>query len=231
VKKLLTWLLLRLLLVVFLAGCAPAVAPTPQVVKEIHLVKETVVASATTSPVATETVTPVKVVAAVPTPTSAPAPGNPPNGFSGPGMGGGQMMGRGMTSSGHAPGGLVAVSPDGKPLPTDPNNKLPENTAAQKIGNLNVTLALSPYPPASFQNGNFDITLTDDKGQAVTDAQISLDLTMPGMWMPPSKPVAQNVGNGKYHATAFWTMRDMWQIEVIIQRGGAKQSAFFDVWL
>ncbi len=172
----------------------------------------------------------------------APAYGQGNNPGYGPGMMGGRgpMMGGSgapFAPDGYVPpsggvGGLVAVTADGKPIPpTSDAPKLPENTALQKIGNWNVTLALSPYPPASFQNGNFDITLADDKGQAITDAKISLDLTMPGMWMPPSKPNAQNVGAGKYHASAFWTMRGLWQIEVIIQRGDAKQSAFFDVWL
>ncbi len=138
----------------------------------------------------------------------------------------------GHTAPSGGTGGLVAVTADGKPIPASSDApKLPENTAAQKVGNLNVTLALTPYPPASFQNANFDLTLTDDKGQAVTDAQISLDLTMPGMWMPPSKPNAQAVGNGKYQAAGRWTMRGLWQIEVIIQRGSVKQSAFFTVGL
>ena len=136
-----------------------------------------------------------------------------------------------MGSSGQAPGGLVAVSPDGEPLPTDPNNKLPENTAAQKVGNLNVSIALSPYPPVGFQETNFDVTLTDEEGQAITDAKITLDLTMPGMWMPPNTLQAQHTGNGLYHATGRFTMRDLWRIEVIIQRGGEEQSVFFDVWV
>lgn len=167
----------------------------------------------------------------------------PAQGF-GPGFGPGRLGGRGPMMSGtpivpegYTPpsggsGGLFAVTADGKTIPASSDApKLPVNTATQKVGNLNVTLAISPYPPASFQNGSFDITLTDDTGQAVTDAQISLDMTMPGMWMPPSKPSAQAVGSGKYHAAAFWTMRGLWRIEVIIQRGSSKQSAFFDVWL
>jgi hypothetical protein len=169
-----------------------------------------------------------------------PPPGvTPPAQGFGPGFGGrGPMMGgapivpEGYTPPSGGTGGLVAVTADGKTIPAPSDApKLPANTATQKVGNLNVTLAISPYPPASFQNGSFDITLTDDKGQPVTDATISLDLTMPGMWMPPSKPNAQAVGNGKYRAAAFWTMRGLWQIEVTIQRGNQKQSAFFDVWL
>jgi len=169
---------------------------------------------------------------AVGQPTPAVGPGFGP-GFGRGMMGGGApIVPEGYTPPSGGVGGLVAVTAEGKTIPA-PNDtpKLPENTAAQKVGNLNVTLAISPYPPASFQNGTFDITLIDDKGQAVTDAQIALDMTMPGMWMPPSKPNAQAIGNGKYRAAAFWTMRGLWQIEVTITRGGAKQSAFFDVWL
>jgi hypothetical protein len=153
-------------------------------------------------------------------PTAAPVPG--------PGRG---MMGRGMKSSGHAPGGLVAVARDGKALAADPKSQLPENTAAQQVGDLNVALALSPYPPVSFQSANFDVTLTDATGQAITDAKILLDLTMPAMPMPPNKLEAQHAGNGRYHATGRFTMPDWWRIEVIIQRGNTRQSAFFDVWV
>ena len=153
-----------------------------------------------------------------PSDTKAPAPTAVPN-----------AARRGTTGGGQTTGGLVAVSADGKTLPKDGN--LPDNTAAQKVGNLNVTIAISPYPPASFQQGAFDITLADAEGKAITDAKVSLDLTMPAMWMPPSKPDAQHVGSGKYRASARWTMRGQWRIEVIITRGGEKQSAFFDVWL
>lgn len=108
---------------------------------------------------------------------------------------------------------------------------LPVNAAMQIIGNTNVMLALSPYPPASFQKGNFLVTLTDSEGQAITDAKVSLDLTMPAMRMPTNKPQATHAGDGKYTASAMWTMRGQWRIEVILVRSGVKQSAFFDVWL
>jgi hypothetical protein len=131
--------------------------------------------------------------------------------------------------AGNASGGLVAVSADGKALATDPNNQLPENTAAQIVGNLNVSLALSPYPPVGWQESGFDVTLTDGQGQAITDAKVSLDLTMPAMPMPQNALDAQQTSNGFYHATGRFTMRGLWRIEVIIERGGQKQSVFFDV--
>ena len=77
---------------------------------------------------------------------------------------------------------LIAVGTDGKTIPMDSN--LPANTAVQTVGNTQVTIAITPFPPASFQKGNFEITLKDDKGQAITDAQVTLDLTMPSMRMP-----------------------------------------------
>ena len=171
---------------------------------------------------------------ATPAPDPAQAPSAPqasnPAPVPGPGLGRG-MMGRGMRSSGHPPGGLVAVSRDGKALAADPKSQLSENAAAQKIGDMNVSIALSPYPPVGFQRNDFDVTLTDANGQAITDAKILLDLTMPGMPMPPNKLEAQHAGDGRYRATGMFTMRDWWRIEVIIQRGSARQSAFFDVWV
>jgi LAS superfamily LD-carboxypeptidase LdcB len=129
-------------------------------------------------------------------------------------------------------GGLVAATSAGKSIPAAADApKLPANTAAQRVGNLNVTLAISPYPPVSSQSGTFDIKLTDDKGQPVADASVSLNLTMPAMRMPSNRPNAQALGNGSYRASAYWTMRGQWLIEVIVTRGSEKQSAYFSVWL
>jgi hypothetical protein len=148
-------------------------------------------------------------------------------GTSGPGSGSGMMGG-----GGKAAGGLTAVSPQGTPVSLPPGSPtLPENTAMQKVGNLNVSLALSPYPPAGFSTANFDVTLKDESGQAVSDASITLDLTMPEMPMPNNKVAAKYTDNGLYQGAGRFTMRGWWRIEVIIQRGGEKLSAFFDVGL
>jgi hypothetical protein len=143
----------------------------------------------------------------------------------------GPGFGPGMMNSGHAPGGLAAVSANGEQLVSDPASELPENTAAQKVGGLNVSIALLPYPPVGFKESNFLVTLNDEQGQPVTDAKVSLDLTMPEMPMPANKLEAQHAGIGQYPATGRFTMRGWWRIEVIIERGNGKQSAFFDVWL
>ena len=131
---------------------------------------------------------------------------------------------------------LVAVSSEGAQIPpssevTLVTGELPNNAAAQRSGDLIVSLALNPYPPTVTQPANFDVTLTDVNGQAINDATISLNLTMPSMRMPPNQPNMEFVADGKYHATAYYTMRGWWRIEVIITRGGATQSVFFDVGL
>ena len=144
----------------------------------------------------------------------------------------GHGSGPGMMSGGKAVGGLTAVSLAGTPIPLPADSpRLPENTAMQKVGNLNVSLALSPYPPAGFQPAKFDVTLKDEKGQVISDASILLDLTMPEMPMPSNKVEAKYTANGLYQGTGRFTMRGWWRIEVIIQRGGEKLSAFFDVGL
>lgn len=99
-----------------------------------------------------------------------------------------------------------------------------------KAGNLNVTLSMNPQP-AAFSSTTFEITITDEKGAAVSDANVSLDLSMPSMFMPSNKPQAQSLGNGKYQASGRFTMRGGWRINVIIDRGGQKQTVYFDIGL
>jgi hypothetical protein len=143
---------------------------------------------------------------------------------------GGRFASGGYGAPGGSAGGLVAMTADGATLASDATG-LPPNTATQKVGDLNVTVALSPYPPVGFQPGTFDVTLTDQAGKPVTDATVTLDLTMPGMYMPPNALQAQSAESGVYHADGRFTMRGLWRIEVIIERGGQKQSVYFGVWL
>lgn len=107
---------------------------------------------------------------------------------------------------------------------------IPAGGMTAKAGNLNVRLAMNPEP-AAFSATTFDITITDEKGAPVSDAIVSLDLTMPSMFMPANRPVAQSLGSGKYRATGRFTMRGGWQIAVIVERGGQRQTALFQLGL
>jgi hypothetical protein len=146
----------------------------------------------------------------------------------------GMRRARMLSQPQQAQGGLVAVSSDGTPISPPANaaaTKLPENMAMQQIGDMNVAIALNPYPPTGFNPADFEVTLTDTTGQVINAATVSLNLTMPTMWMPPNQFALTAVPNGKYSATGQFTMRGPWRIEVVITRGGTTQSVFFDVWL
>ena len=142
-------------------------------------------------------------------------------------------MRRGMMGSSDLP--LMAVSSDGSQIPLSDavkavTGELPQGTAAQRSGDMIVSLTLNPYPPTADMS-KFTVTLTDTTGQVINDATISLDLTMPAMHMPPNQPDLPSGSDGKYSGTAPFTMRGWWRIEVIITRGGQTQSVFFDVGL
>lgn len=142
-------------------------------------------------------------------------------------------MRRGMMGGSDLP--LMAVSTDGTQIPLSDSVKavtgeLPQGTAAQQSGDMIVSLTLNPYPPTAGMS-EFTVTLIDATGQAINDATIALDLSMPAMRMPPNQPDLSSASNGKYSATAPFTMRGWWRIEVIITRGGQTQSVFFDVGL
>jgi len=131
---------------------------------------------------------------------------------------------------------LVAVSSDGKQiaLPADVESitgNLADGAAAQQVGDMIVTFSMNPYPASMRQPTDFIVTLKDAKGKAIDDAAITLNMTMPSMWMPPNKPALNFVSDGKYQAVGQFTMRGWWRIEVIVTRGGQTQSAFFDLGL
>jgi hypothetical protein len=109
--------------------------------------------------------------------------------------------------------------------------KFAGDSAAQKVGDINVALTINPYPPTMRQPTEFSVTLTDASGKAINDAKVTLDLTMPEMYMPPNKPALNFIADGKYSAMGQFTMRGWWRIEVIIARGGQTQSVFFDLGL
>lgn len=129
-----------------------------------------------------------------------------------------------------APAGSTSTSSASSSTASSTASSKPANALTGKAGDLNVMLVMNPQP-AAFSTTTFDITLTDGKGAAISDASVSLDLTMPSMWMPSNKPQAQSLGNGKYQAVGRFTMRGGWRINIIIDRGGQKQNTYFDIGL
>ncbi len=72
------------------------------------------------------------------------------------------------------------MSAGGAPLPpTADATSLPENMGTQTIGNVKVSLALSPCPPVPFQTRTLEVTLANASQKAITNAavmMITLDL-------------------------------------------------------
>jgi hypothetical protein len=133
------------------------------------------------------------------------------------------------------PGGLVAVDARGTPMPLSAPQaveaRTDDNNAFQEVNGLLVSLMLDPYPPNMKAPGNFEVVLADAQGRLISDADVSIDLTMPGMWMPPNLLTLQENEAGTYRSSGHFTMRGLWRMEVIIAIDGKTQSAFFDVWL
>jgi hypothetical protein len=130
-------------------------------------------------------------------------------------------------------GGLVAVSARGTPIPIPPALATAgaDNTAFQESGSLLVSLALNPYPPTVTKASDFEVTLADATGRPMAGATISVNLTMPGMMMPPNQVTLEPAEAGIYRGTGRFTMRGPWRMEVIFTIGDQAQSVFFDVWL
>jgi hypothetical protein len=145
------------------------------------------------------------------------------------------------TSSAPAPAVSVSATPErsGSPPisapPTDPpkpgaaapNNSPKDDPWTKKVGDLLVSLKITPYPPQGRNPTNLDIAVADSAGFPVSDAQVRLNLTMPAMPMPPNQPNAQAAGNGHYTASTRMGMPGQWQIAVLITRNGQQQRADF----
>jgi hypothetical protein len=127
------------------------------------------------------------------------------------------------------------VDKQGTPIPIPPAQATArvghEDTAFQAVDGMLVSLALSPYPPSMAQASDFLVTLSDEQGRALTGATVSVDLTMPGMYMPPNAVTLVPAGTGMYQGSGRFSMRGPWRMEVIITIDGQSHSAFFDVWL
>ncbi|MBU0496191.1 MAG: FixH family protein [Chloroflexi bacterium] len=97
----------------------------------------------------------------------------------------------------------------------------------QTAGDLTANLVVAPYPPPLMQETTLELTLLDAGGLPVVGADVRLDLTMPGMAMPPNHPTLADMGGGIYRGPALFTMAGDWQIAVAVAYpGGSEQFAF-----
>lgn len=96
--------------------------------------------------------------------------------------------------------------------------------------NITVSLDAAPKPPHTMANHRFFVELKKD-GAPMADAEVTLDFTMPGMYMGINRLKMNNAGKGRYGAE--WVIppcpagKKVWIAAVYIERqGGISQTEF-----
>jgi hypothetical protein len=87
---------------------------------------------------------------------------------------------------------------------------------------------MSPASPVMMEPVTLSLSLTGPGGEAIEGAQVSYELTMPGMTMPPNKPQASDEGQGVYRAEATFTMAGEWRAQALIVYSGTTTIFTFD---
>lgn len=82
-----------------------------------------------------------------------------------------------------------------------------------------VTLTFAAAPLKAMTEIPFSLEITDDTGNEINDAELSINMDMPAMPMPPNTPEA-TWREGAYRGAAIFTMAGKWQMTVDIQRPG-----------
>ncbi|MHB1590117.1 MAG: FixH family protein [Sulfuricella sp.] len=99
---------------------------------------------------------------------------------------------------------------------------------AQTAGAFSVSLNVDPDPPVPMQDALLELKLLDSKkGQPISGASVSLDLTMPGMQMPVNRPEVVESGSGVYQAKTLFTMAGKWQIQAVVTYAGKSETFIF----
>lgn len=87
---------------------------------------------------------------------------------------------------------------------------------SQTSDGLTATLQTGPNPPVAMEPVTFMLTINDATGQAVEGAQVTYDLTMPEMTMPPNQLQAAEEGSGLYRTEGTFTMPGDWQVQTTV---------------
>lgn len=85
---------------------------------------------------------------------------------------------------------------------------------SQVVAGVKITLD-APSAPQVNQEQRFIVTLEDDDGHPIDDADVYLDLVMPTMPMGMNHPEAVVDGPGRYRTNTVYTMSGEWQITVV----------------
>lgn len=90
---------------------------------------------------------------------------------------------------------------------------------SRRVGDLTIRLQTSPTPPRA-GNTRFTATVQTASGAPVTNANLSLGLSMPSMSMGGPTIPLRHQGGGVYVGTAKLSMAGPWQADVSLRRSG-----------
>jgi hypothetical protein len=95
---------------------------------------------------------------------------------------------------------------------------------------VQITFDINPKPVKFMEELTFRITLIQD-AKPIGDAKVTMDLTMPGMFMGKNSPVIKHVKEGVYEGKGVIPRcpsgRKVWRAAVSIERGGKTASVDF----
>jgi hypothetical protein len=95
---------------------------------------------------------------------------------------------------------------------------------------MTVEFDIQPKPVKAMSKLQFFVSLKEN-GKPVTDALVTFDLTMPGMYMGKNAPDMKHITNGRYEGNGIITRcmsgRKTWQADITIERSGTRQAARF----
>jgi nitrogen fixation protein FixH len=104
----------------------------------------------------------------------------------------------------------------------------PVKTVTQQQSVDHLTIALeTPERPKLLTEQEVIVVLSDPQGRPIDGAQVWLALIMPTMQMSPNEPDLAATGNGRYRATALFTMAGTWTVEVHASVYGQEYVATF----
>jgi len=87
-------------------------------------------------------------------------------------------------------------------------------------GYADVVLKLVPDPPVALKDAELTAEVRDAEGAPMRGAEVTFDLSMPGMYHGENRHVADEAEPGIYEATAIFTMGGKWLVAVEVKAPG-----------
>jgi hypothetical protein len=110
---------------------------------------------------------------------------------------------------------------------TEPDCKMDAGSCIKTVDGLTVSVDITPKPLKAMRNLRFRTTLSN-KGKPVTDASVSITLTMPGMFMGQNVIRLVHAHEGIYEGNSVIVRcpngEKLWQASVDIRRSGRETS-------